>query len=122
MSKIYAYCGLACHSCPVLLATLEKDEIQRRSMRESIARQCNELYGMAMSAVDITDCDGCTAKTGRIFKSCINCEIKKCAIDKGLENCGYCNDYPCSNLLKHFEHDPGSKVRLEAIRQENQLD
>ncbi|MCF8359496.1 MAG: DUF3795 domain-containing protein [Prolixibacteraceae bacterium] len=117
MNEILAYCGLACQSCPVHLATLEHDKTRQYEMRHLIARQCLELYGMKVSADEINDCDGCKAGTGKIFNGCMDCEIRKCAISRQLDNCGYCTDYPCVILQKHFEQDPESKVRLEKIRE-----
>ncbi len=119
MEKMLAYCGLTCDTCPIHLATLEKDKSLQLTMRESIAEQCSELYGMTLQPEDITDCDGCRVNTGRIFTGCLNCEIRKCAVRKNIDSCAFCNDYPCEILVKNFSLDPGSKTRLEEIRWRN---
>ena len=116
MEAMIAYCGLNCGSCPIHLATLEQDKAKQQKMRESIARQCTEVYHMNLMPEDITDCDGCRADTGRIFSGCLNCEIRKCAILKNIESCAYCNDYACERLKKHFSLDPDAETRLEEIR------
>lgn len=115
MDTTLAYCGLACNSCPIHLATLEQDGTKRRSMREGIAKVCTEKYGMDLATEDITDCDGCRAGK-RLFSGCAQCKIRKCAMDRKLENCAVCRDYACDKLLKHFEADPSARVRLETIR------
>ena len=97
-----AYCGLKCDSCPIHLATLEQDKSQQQTMRASIAEQCKRLYGMDLQLMDITDCDGCRAGTGRLFSGCLNCEIRKCAIEKKIESCTSCSDYACELLKNHF--------------------
>ena len=86
-------------------------------MRESIAEQCSKQYGMNMQPEDINDCDGCRANTGKIFSGCLNCDIRKCAIQKHIDNCAFCSDYACDSLKKHFLHDSGAQTRLEEIRQ-----
>jgi hypothetical protein len=90
-------------------------------MRVSIAQQCSELYGMTMKPEDITDCDGCRNNTGRLFSGCLNCEIRKCAGQKSIENCASCSDYACERLIKHFSLDPGAQTRLEEIRHANMM-
>jgi hypothetical protein len=86
-------------------------------MRESIVELCSQQYGMNLRLEDITDCDGCRANDERLFSGCLNCEIRKCAGKKNIENCAYCNNYACEILKKHFLLDPGAKTRLEEIRQ-----
>lgn len=121
METIIAYCGLTCVNCPIYLATFELDKLRQQTMRQSIAEQCNTLYGMNLQPEDISDCDGCKATTGRIFLGCLNCEIRKCASPKSIENCAYCDDYACENLKKHFSADPTAQKRLEEIRLKNKV-
>jgi len=87
MNNMLAYCGLACDSCPIHLATFEKDKSRQQEMRVSIAGFISEHYQMSLKAEDITDCDGCGANTGRLFSQCRNCEIRKCAIHRDIESC-----------------------------------
>jgi hypothetical protein len=121
METMIAYCGLTCDSCPIHLATLEQDKSRQLTIRESIAEQCSKLYGMNLQLEDITDCDGCRANTGRLFSGCSNCEIRKCAVQKNIENCAYCNDYACERLKEHFSHDSIAQNRLEEIRHANKI-
>jgi hypothetical protein len=119
MIMMIAYCGLACDSCPIHLATLEKNTSKQAEMRILIAEQLSRIYGTAPKPGIITDCDGCTVNDGRLFTGCIDCEIRKCAIMRNLTNCAYCSDYPCSKLEKHYTFDPASRERLEEIRKRN---
>ena len=112
-----AFCGIECSTCPIFLATFEQDKIQQQIIRESVAKQCSELYGMGMKPEDITDCDGCRANTGRIFSGCVNCGIRKCVQLKGFESCAFClESNSCGMLSKIHEHDPEAKKRLDEIR------
>ncbi len=110
-----AYCGLLCDSCPIHLATIEKDKLLQQKMRAYIAEQCFKEYGMDLQPGDITDCDGCRANTGRLFSGCLSCEIRKCAIEKNVESCAYCADYICKKLRKQFLLDPDAQRRLEDL-------
>jgi len=116
-----AYCGLECNTCPIHLATLEKDYARQYAMRVEIAAQLTKIYGTKMPAVDVTDCDGCKADTGKLFTGCSDCGIRKCASLKNISNCAYCSDFECELLKKHFSFDPGSKKRLEEIRGEQNI-
>jgi hypothetical protein len=111
-----AYCGLACDSCPIHLATLEKDDSVKSGMRIEIAEELARIYKTTPKPEIITDCDGCKATDGRLYTGCIDCEIRKCAIVKQVINCAYCGEYACDKLRRHFEIDPGAKVSLEEIR------
>lgn len=85
-------------------------------MITEIIRVCKEEYGIEYLPSDITDCDGCTSSTGIIFSSCKNCRIRKCAVERGILNCAYCNDYACDDLLNLFKSDPGARARLDEIQ------
>ncbi len=111
-----AYCGLICNDCPIHAATLETDKKRQLEMRVNIARLCRERYGMNYQTEDITDCDGCNAGGGRLFSGCGNCEIRKCALEKKVESCAYCNDYICAKLDSLLVQEPGSRARLDELK------
>ncbi len=120
MREIVAYCGLQCHDCTIYLATREQDEEKRERMRREVLRICNEQYGMGLTLSDITDCDGCSAAGGRLFSGCGNCKIRACCIEKGLESCAFCGDFPCPDLEEIIKTDHGAMERLEWIRSAKQ--
>jgi len=119
MNTTIAYCGLACDSCPIHLATLEKNPAEQTKMRVLIAEQLANIYGTTPKPEIISDCDGCKVYNGRLFTGCIECEIRKCAIRKNMVSCAYCSYYACDKLKKHFAIDPGAQDRLEEIRKKN---
>jgi hypothetical protein len=116
MNEIIAYCGLVCHSCPILLATREENSEKRDMMRVDISEQIRKHYGTEYRPQDITDCDGCKSESGRLFSGSKKCEIRKCAREKSIENCAHCNEYACERLDKFFATDPEAKKRLDVIR------
>ena len=83
-------------------------------MRVDIAQEIKKYYGQETRPEDVGDCDGCKAQTGRLF--CTGCEIRICAVEKGIENCAYCKNYPCELLEKLFTTDLDAKKRLDAIK------
>lgn len=115
MDRLLAYCGLACETCPIRLATLEPDAAKQRSMRAAIAREIADQYGMDLRAEDIGDCDGCR-RGGRLFGGCLECEIRQCAIRRGVDSCAFCTAYPCEALERHLALEPSARGRLEEWR------
>lgn len=116
MKEMIAYCGLPCHTCPIHLAAREENKEQQAIMRVHIARVCNEKYGTRYGPEDITDCDGCRAEQGRLFRASQACKIRTCAQQKRLENCAYCTDYICDKLDAFLAAEPDAKTRLAEIR------
>jgi hypothetical protein len=116
MEKMIAYCGLRCDTCRILLATREKNDEKKYKMRADIARYIREHFDPNCKVEDITDCDGCKTQGGRLFSGCSKCQVRKCAIEKGVENCAYCKEYACENLEKLFTTEADAKANLEEIR------
>jgi len=119
MESMIAYCGLNCQTCLIHLATLETDPKKQGAMRTEIARVCTEQYAMDIRVQDVTDCDGCSATTGRLFSGCAKCEIRGCAIERNVASCAFCDEFACEKLRKHFESDPSARTRLETMRASN---
>jgi hypothetical protein len=118
-SEMIAYCGLNCVTCPIYLATRETDPKKQRRMREQIVIAIKKYLGEGKRVEDITDCDGCKAQGGRLYSDCRRCQIRKCASEKGLENCAYCSEYACQKLSKFFDSEDmegKAKKRLDEIK------
>jgi len=116
MSEALSYCGLVCTTCPIYLATREVNKEEQTKKRTDIARMCKEQYGMKFELSDITDCDGCRTKGGRLFSGCNNCVVRECAKQKAIENCAYCSEYICQKLESFFVTDPAAKSRLDEVK------
>jgi hypothetical protein len=116
MPDMIAYCGLTCQTCPIYLATRQRNREQQLRMRMEIIQFCKEQYGFQYKLSDITDCDGCLTESGRLFSTCKSCDIRKCARKKKIDNCGHCPDYACKDLLAFFEINPDAKTRLDLSR------
>ena len=116
MKEMLAYYGLVCHTCPIYLATREENKEKQAEMRDHIAKLCNEQLGMIYEPEDINDCDGCQTEWGRLFPACQSCEIRKCARQKGLENCAHCTYYICGKLEAFFAKEPDARNRLDEVK------
>jgi hypothetical protein len=117
--EIIAYCGLNCSTCRIYMATREKDPKKQKEMREGVVGYIKEHFDPKTRVEDITDCDGCQVENGRLFSGCQKCEVRKCAKEKGVKNCAYCDKYACDKLIKQFNTEgpeSGAKKRLDAIK------
>lgn len=85
-------------------------------MRADIVKLCKEQYNMSYELKDITDCDGCLLKKGRLLLACKKCPIRKCARKKKVENCAYCPDYACDELKAFLAKEMPAEIRLNEIR------
>ena len=57
-------------------------------------------------------CNGCAAQEGHIFWG--ECDIYRCATEKGLPHCGNCPELPCAELTSFIEngHNPHRMANL----------
>lgn len=88
--KYDTYCGLYCGACDVLMA-------YKNGYQDKIAPHLN----VEPSQIK---CHGC--KTDTLFINCKNCKIRNCAINRNMEHCIDCDDFPCNlyNGLQDFSN------------------
>jgi hypothetical protein len=113
MESVVAFCGLVCTDCKAFIATQENDDVKRRDVAEAWSK----LVGREIKPEEI-NCDGCLTGDGRHINYCSICEIRKCGMEKGVKNCGYCVDYKCEKLVKFFEQASEAEKKLEEVRQQ----
>jgi len=106
-----AFCGLICTECPVHEATQKDDDV----LRAKTARKWNNHFGWNLTPIDI-NCDGCLTVGGRIFGYCSDCEIRTCARDRGMVNCGHCPEYACEKLEAFWKLAPSGRKVLDKVR------
>lgn len=117
-----AYCGLDCSGCDVYRATAFDDDALRHQHADKVFRQ----FKVVVEPANV-NCHGCRderPKTGY----CAWCEVRKCAIDRRLENCGHCDDFPCDKLDrvhaamitvgKAVDGVASARLNLDAIRRD----
>jgi len=111
MEEMISFCGLKCHECGALIATLNDDD----EKRAETAAEWKKLYNADIKPEDI-NCYGCISEDKPVFHHCTVCEVRKCGRERGVLNCAYCDDYACNTLAKFFEMVPANKERLDEIR------
>lgn len=112
-SKLLTPCGLHCGMCPAYIATLSGDINEK----EKVASQWSKQFNTEIKAEDI-NCMGCRTD-GAKFNYCEICEIRSCNNEKKIDNCGFCDTYPCSKLdhifVNHGEIGQIAKDTLGSI-------
>lgn len=102
-------CGLTCTECPAYLATQANDVAKAGEVAASWAKQ----FHIKVTVNDVW-CDGCLVE-GRKCAHCGECKIRACATERGLDNCGHCDDFACDELQGFFRMVPHAKATLENI-------
>jgi hypothetical protein len=110
MNKIIAYCGLCCNECPAYIAKKTNND----ELRKKTAEEWSKMFNSEIKPEDV-NCDSCLTKEGVIIQYCNVCEIRKCAQEKDVENCAFCEEYTCEKLEKWFKNVPNAKAVLDQI-------
>ncbi len=111
--EIIAFCGLNCTECPAYIGTQEEDEI--------LLKKTAKRWSTAKHKIESSDilCDGCASPGKRLASICAECQVRICGVGKAIENCGFCDDYPCQTLETVWKwlRTPKAKARLDEIKQ-----
>lgn len=113
MTTLIAACGLDCAQCEAYQATQSNDLLELEAVVEKWSRE----YHSTGLTVENIQCDGCMT-AGRKVGHCSECEIRLCAIQRGLAHCAACRDYVCDQLAAFFQMVPQAQVNLEAMHRE----
>ena len=111
MSEVVGCCGLLCSGCGAFIAFRDNDQ----AVRERTAAEWSIEYNCAFSP-DAINCVGCSVEGEPHIGHCFECDIRLCAVDKGLSNCSECDDFACARLQDFASHVPGVMERLLALR------
>ena len=109
--KLLALCGIDCLECPAYLATQNNDD----QLREKTAAQWSAMFKAQIRPQDI-NCDGCLGPGPRRFAHCHQCQIRACALERGLANCAACPEYACDKLQWLLDAVPAAKANLDEAR------
>jgi hypothetical protein len=113
MAPSFAVCGIDCAICDAYLATQANDE----NAKASVAARWQEEYHITGITNAFVTCDGCLSTTGRLGGHCPECELRTCALEKGLASCAYCEDYDsCVKLANFLQFAPMLRDNLEQLR------
>ena len=100
--KLITYCGLYCELC----ANRGRIPQQAKALKESMFKEGYDKWGSPIPAFNDfwkflsylcdpnTGCPGCRQGGGPP-----ECTIRKCALEKKIDVCIFCRDYPCKRVL-----------------------
>ena len=108
MRNMIAYCGLDCETCDAYLATINDDQ----ELREKTAKLWAELNNAPILPEHI-NCQGCRMD-GIKTVFCENlCDIRLCALKKGVATCGDCPDIDhCQTVATIISTNPAALKNL----------
>ena len=110
MKKLIAYCGLDCEKCDAYLATLHDDQ----ALREKTAKAWAELNHAPILPEHI-NCQGCRADGIKTVFCDSLCEIRQCALKKGIETCGDCVAWEkCRTVGVILDHNTDARENLKS--------
>ena len=111
MDRMVAYCGLICTECPAYIATQANDPA---ALARVAAKWREEFNATGLTAESIP-CDGCLGTEGRKFGHCFECDMRACAMERGVANCAHCADYACERLEGFLGAVPSARQVLDQI-------
>ncbi len=93
-------CGLYCGACDVLIAN-ENNTVE-------------ELANSWNMDPDVLRCHGCKSDVIAVY--CTDCGIRACAVQKEVEYCFQCDEYPCPRLMDFRNDDhPHHSIVLQNL-------
>ena len=90
------YCGHDCSKCVTYIATQTNNEYLRRQAQSFY----KEIFGLDIP-LEKFYCNGGRSKN--VFELCKECPFKKCCIERGIDACSKCSEYPCKEILDYQE-------------------
>jgi len=106
-----ACCGLDCSKCDAFIATANNDDAHRAATAEKWAK----AFNAPLTAKDI-NCTGCRSDGVKLGYCEHMCEIRRCAVGRGLSTCAECQDYSCGTLEHVLGRVPEARETLESLR------
>ncbi|MFX0155459.1 MAG: DUF3795 domain-containing protein [Candidatus Hodarchaeota archaeon] len=104
--ELLSPCGLYCGVCRIYKAHKDNDLEFKKEILHT-----HEEFGA--KNVDDIACTGCLSD-GVIFYFCQTCPIKECIMNKKIEGCYLCNDFPCKMII-NWPDPLDKKVMLRTV-------
>jgi hypothetical protein len=98
MKAIVARCGFRCDTCVAFVKNS-----RTATDRCKAAAGWSKYFHLNVKP-DAMRCNGCLAKDCDDYEFPVkNCATRQCVIDRGLNNCSECAEYPCEKLDKRMK-------------------
>ena len=105
-----SYCSLYCGTCGVYQATQNNDDRLLKLMVRIYQKAFQSIQKITIRSIK---CDGCLSE--RVSVLCQSCSIKACAVNRKIEGCHQCIEFPCG----HIDNFPISIGKSEILRSVN---
>lgn len=87
MEKMIGYCGYNCHLC----AARSDDPV----VRQKLVDGWRKLFEHEHYTAENVKCGGCRGAGSIADKQC---QARPCAMEKGVESCADCDEFPCKKV------------------------
>jgi hypothetical protein len=95
MEKIIAACGNDCAACPRYV--VHPYEKTNEELRHTAELWMKIGYRDHLVTNEEISCMGCKPENWCRYR------VIKCCVDRGIKNCGECDEYPCDNIKECFK-------------------
>ncbi len=89
------YCGHDCSKCVTYVATMTDND----NLRMQSQRFYREQFGQDIP-LEKFNCWG--GRTDKVFEFCQDCPFRKCCIERNINSCNLCSEYPCT-MFKDYQ-------------------
>lgn len=107
MEPILTRCGYRCDLCLAYKPNIESNPSDQQKLSDGWYK----YFGFRISPPEIA-CDGCMSDDPNLID--INCTVRPCVIEKGLDNCAQCGQYVCERLTERLVVFEEVKNRIKA--------
>lgn len=97
-----SYCGINCAECEARRATVNNDD----ALRAQVAEKWSAMNNEPSITPETINCLGCRQDGVRFYFCSHLCEVRKCAVSKGLDGCAACSEKVSCALLNPFRSNP----------------
>jgi hypothetical protein len=95
MEPILTRCGYRCDLCLAYAPNIDRNPANRQVLSDGWFK----YFGFRIVPEQIR-CEGCMAEDPELLD--VNCPVRPCAIEKGLDHCAQCDDYVCDGLSQRL--------------------
>lgn len=111
MDAKIAFCGLNCETCIVKVTIANEGDAGLERLAKEWSTPDTIIEGK-----DLYCNTYCTSTEGILPSYCKTCEMRNCALEKNVSNCGVCESYPCAHIEKRIPAETELRTVLDDIR------